>query len=179
VSRRRVVTAAAGCMLLLGAQLPQASALAATPNRPTALLWGHRYFVDRAAFVRWLEIRQGGFSRWARLHPLALATLLGATEVPKPLTKTDLKGTGQRGSSQPPPVAAATPPSAVVGSGAGLRHLEAVLLACAVLLLALAVAPVQLLDRFARAPRLAQQRWPLGAAGASILAALVLARSFG
>jgi hypothetical protein len=167
-------------VLIAALLAPAATAAAATKAapRPTALLWAGRYFVDRAAFAQWLEARQGNYDRWAQHHPDALRTLTGATAVPAPLTS--LGGGAKSG-----PTAEAAPAGGdlITHSTAGasaISGLEVALAAVGLLLLALSLAPTQVLaGRFRWAEGLAQQRWLLGGAAASILVTLVLARSLG
>jgi hypothetical protein len=134
--------------------------------------------VDRDAFAQWLEARHGNFNTWAQRHPDGLRTLEGATIVPAPLTS--LGGSAKSG---PIAEAAQVGGDVVAHSTAGTSGtsgLEVALAAVGLLLLALSLAPAQVLaGRFRLAAALSHQRWLLGGAAASILVTLALARSLG
>lgn len=172
MSLRRLVGA-----LLVAALIGPAAAAGAAPKaipRPTALEWGGRYFVDRGAFVQWLEARHGNFARWSRRHPDALRTLVGATAVPAPLQSIG-------GGAQSGPKTEAAPAGGVSAAGAtGASGVEVAFAVVGLLLFAFSLVPAQfIVGRLSWAERLSRQRWLFAGAGVSILVTLALTRSLG
>jgi hypothetical protein len=144
--------------------------------RPTALEWGGQYFVDPAALADWLRARHGNFRRWSLRHPDALATLVGATAVPQPLTSITGGGNGSRTAAAPTPAAVVATP----GGSSTAAPIEAALTALSLLLLGLACLPTApVATRFPWALRLTQQRWLLVGAAASVLVTVAVARTLG
>jgi hypothetical protein len=161
---------------LLGPAATAAIAARVVP-RPTALYWAGRYFVDRDAFAHWLAARHGNFNTWAQRHPDGRQTLESATAVPAPLTSLGGPKSGPTAEAAPAGADLVTHSTAAASATSGL---EVALAAIGLLLLALSLAPAQILaGRFRWAAGLAHQRWLLGGAAASILVTLALARSLG
>lgn len=176
---RSVAVAAAAAFVVM--VLAVGAGAVASPPRPTALDWGGRYFVDRGVFEEWLRERDGSFSLWARKHPAALATLLGATKVPAPLSAADLLRPGRQSLAIAGTVASRTP------AARGTTTLQVILAGLSAVLFALAAVPMRTQPRreaWGLVPMrglvaIRTHRLVLASAGASVIAALAVVRFVG